>query len=212
MRLLEEFLTAELKLPSPEEKLRYFGNYEKLLLEWNTKINLVSRKTASIETHIMNSIFFLTKYEMKGNERMIDIGTGGGFPGIPLKILYPDLKLTLLDSIKKKTTVLEDICRKLGFNDTEIICGRAEEVSEKEKYKNEFDIVIAKSVSTIANLYKWGKDFLKPDGKMILIKGGNIAEELSNFTKSYSNIKFKELNFTYDPRFTIEDKKIIIIH
>ena len=212
MKLLNEFLIAELKLSSPEEKLSFFNKYEKLLLEWNKKINLISRKTTSTENHILNSIFFLSKYELKGNEKVIDIGTGGGFPGIPLKILYPDLKVTLLDSIKKKTTVVKDICEKLGFSDVDVIWGRAEEISKQEKYKNKFDRVIAKSVSTTANLYKWGKDFLKPGGEMVLIKGGDIAEELNNFTKSYSNIKLKEINFTYDPRFTIENKKIILIY
>ena len=89
MKSLSVFLEKELYITNTNVLISQFEKYEELLLNWNKKLNLVSRKTTSIEEHILNSIFFLTKYKFNGNENIIDIGTGGGFPGIPLKIIYP---------------------------------------------------------------------------------------------------------------------------
>src|SRR5690606_3538736 len=137
MHLLEKFLSEELKIKETDLFLKLFSEYQTLLLEWNYKINLISRKSDSIENHILNSIFFLTKYPLTGKESIVDVGTGGGFPGIPLKILYPELSLTLLDSITKKTMVLEDITQKLGL-DAVILSGRAEEISLKPNFNGNF--------------------------------------------------------------------------
>ncbi|MEZ4821729.1 MAG: RsmG family class I SAM-dependent methyltransferase [Ignavibacteria bacterium] len=114
MNLLKKFLNDELHLDA-EIYIEQFIKYETLLLDWNKKINLISRKSTSIEDHILNSIFFLTRYDISGIRSLVDIGTGGGFPGIPLKILYPDLEMVLLDSIRKKIIVVEDIAEQMNF-------------------------------------------------------------------------------------------------
>jgi len=210
MNLLKKFLSDELHL-NPEIYLSDFMKYEKLLLEWNTKINLVSRKTNSIEDHIVNSIFFLTKFNFENVKSIADIGTGGGFPGIPLKILYPGLKLLLVDSIQKKINVLNDIIEKMELKNTDAVCGRAETVSEEAKYKNKFDCVISKAVAGLDKLYEWGNGFLNDKGTMICIKGGDIEKEITELNKMRYNFKVEVINFDFEKEYGIEDKKIVII-
>ena len=139
MDLLKKFLSDELHL-DPETYIEQFKNYESLLLDWNQKINLISRKSTTIEDHILNSIFFLKNYDISGIRSMADIGTGGGFPGIPLKILFPDMEMLLLDSIKKKMMVVEDIVTQMKFQNVKVVCGRAEEISKELGYRNKYDI------------------------------------------------------------------------
>ena len=210
MNLLKKFLSDELHL-NPDKYLSDFMRYEKLLLEWNTKINLVSRKTDSIEDHILNSIFFLTKFNFENIKSIADIGTGGGFPGIPLKILYPGLKLLLVDSIQKKVNVLNDIIEKMELKNTEAICGRAEIVSEETNYRNKYDCVISKAVADLDKLYDWGNGLLNDKGTMICIKGGDIEKELTELKKLRYNFKVEVVNFDFEKIYGIEDKKIVII-
>jgi 16S rRNA (guanine527-N7)-methyltransferase len=210
MELLEQFLNNELGTAQTADKLQLFTQYEEILLGWNEKINLVSRKTGSIENHILNSIFFLKNYPLTGNEKMIDIGTGGGFPGIPLKILFPELKLTLLDSIQKKTMVLTDIASQMGM-EVEVLTGRAEKLSKNANYKAKFDVVISKAVSTLNNLYTWGHDFLNVSGRMICLKGGVIDTELSELSLK-NRVKTETIEYSFPSEYNIEDKKIVIIN
>jgi 16S rRNA (guanine527-N7)-methyltransferase len=210
MQTLKLFLGKELNIKD-DKIIDKFRNYNKLILEWNSKINLVSRKTTSIESHILNSIFFLTKYSIPQNSRIIDIGTGGGFPGIPLKFLRNDLNITLLDSIQKKINAVTDITFKLGLKEIHSICGRAEDLAEKKEYSKKFDIVIAKSVSSLDNLYSWSIKLVKDKGKMIFIKGGDIKEEISALRNKYKNVNCEIIEFEFDDIYGIEDKKIVII-
>lgn len=194
MNLLAEFLRLYInrEVNCYVEK---FLEYEKILLHWNEKVNLISRKQKGIEKIILDSIFFLNDYKFKGDENIIDIGTGGGFPGIPLKIIYPNLKITLVDSINKKITALKDIVNKLKLQEVNVIRARAEELCKRYEYKFRYDIVISKAVSELVNLYKWGRDFHKTDGEMVCIKGGDIIEELKSFQKKYPNQKFEVRNY-----------------
>lgn len=209
MKLAEQFLIQELGISQPGEITEKFNRYEKLLLEWNEKINLVSRKTGSIENHILNSVFFLKKYPLKGSEKIIDIGTGGGFPGIPLKILYPEIEITLLDSIQKKTMVVSDIADKMNLG-IEVLTGRAEELSGKPNYNGKFDVVISKAVSTLDNLYTWGHNFLNGNGRMICLKGGDLKNELSDLSRK-NTVKTEIIEYAFPSEYNIEDKKIVII-
>jgi|WetSurMetagenome_2_1015567.scaffolds.fasta_scaffold39351_4 16S rRNA (guanine527-N7)-methyltransferase len=210
MELLKEFLREELKIKDGKI-YEDFILYNKLLLDWNSKINLISRNSISIEAQVLNSIFFLTKYSIPENSRIVDVGTGGGFPGIPLKILRRDLKLTLIDSIIKKTNAVKDIFEKLGLKNIEVISGRAETISNEPKHKKGYNIVIAKSVSTLNKLYDWAKSFLKEKGEMIFIKGGDITEELNILRRKNKNILVEVVEYNLESFYRIEDKKIVII-
>jgi 16S rRNA (guanine527-N7)-methyltransferase len=210
MELLKRFLDEELKIKD-KSVFDKFVLYNKLLLEWNSKINLISRNSKSIETQVLNSIFFLTKYYIPENARIVDIGTGGGFPGIPLKILRNDLRILLNDSISKKTNAVKDIVNNLEFKNIDVIYERAETISKENPYTKKFDIVIAKSVATLDKLFDWTKNFLNDNGEMIFIKGGNISEEIGLLKKKKKDIRIEVLEFDFEPVYKIEDKKIITI-
>jgi 16S rRNA (guanine527-N7)-methyltransferase len=209
MQLLKKFLSEELNIPK-EDIYVQFERYNKLLMEWNNKVNLISRQLDSIESIVLNSIFFLTKFDLSKYKTIIDIGTGGGFPGVPLAILFPEKEFTLLDSIRKKINALSDITRKLNLKNAVPLWGRAEEISKFKKHNNKYDLVISKSVSTLSNLFNWGKDFLDKNGIMICIKGGDLKEELDGLL-NIKHISFDVIDFKFRKEYTIEDKKIVII-
>ena len=210
MELLKRFIEIELKKDS-SLFINEFILFEKLLLEWNEKINLISRKSVSAEDHIINSIFFLTKYSFDKVKSVADIGSGGGFPGIPLKILFPEIRITLIDSIKKKVNVQQDITERMNLKKIQALCGRAEELSVQTKYKSKYDIVISKAVSSLDNLYLWGNKFLNSNGEMICIKGGNIEEEISSLIKLKKNLSVEVISFEDLLPYSVEDKKIVVI-
>lgn len=211
MLILEKFLVNELNI-NDENVINKFRRYNELIFDWNSKINLVSRKINSIESLILNSIFFLTKYSIPINSNIIDIGTGGGFPGIPLKILRDDLKITFLDSIHKKVDALENISSELRFKNIEFVCGRAEDIAKQKQFTKKYNIAIAKSVSSLINLYRWSLELIKNTGEMVFIKGGDINEEISELTDKYKRINYRRIDFTYDSSYGIEEKKIIVIN
>ncbi|HMQ68825.1 MAG TPA: 16S rRNA (guanine(527)-N(7))-methyltransferase RsmG [Ignavibacteria bacterium] len=210
MNLLKKFLSEELHI-NPELYIDKFLEFDKLLLDWNTKINLISRKSISIEDHILNSIFFLTKHDLTKVRSLADIGTGGGFPGIPLKILYPEMDLLLLDSIKKKILVVEDIVEQMNLENVKVVCGRAEEVKKDPEFRNKYDAVISKAVAPLSELYEWGKGLINQTGETLCIKGGDITEELSLLNKKKYNFKAEVINFEPDISYGIEDKKLVVI-
>jgi 16S rRNA (guanine527-N7)-methyltransferase len=197
MKQLIKFLREEFSI-SNEKIINDFSLYNELILKWNSKINLISRKQNSIEKNILDSVFFLTKHSLKGDERILDAGTGGGFPGIPLKIIYPDIKLTLLDSTKKKIIAVNDIITKMGLNNTDAVWGRAEEKSKEREFKGKYDVVIALAVSTLENIYKWCNGFLKKEGYIICLKGGDILDELKAAAKFRAKINIEIIEYTFN--------------
>ena len=209
MELLKNFLEEHLLITS-DKVFADFELYNRLLMEWNSKINLISRKNYDIENNVLNSIFFLTKYPLKGNEKIVDIGTGGGFPSIPLKIIYPGLKVTLNDSINKKIKVLNDIIRQMNLIDTETVWGRAEEINSNKEYFRQYDIAISKSVAGLDKLYLWSREFLNRNGRMLAIKGGDISDE-KKLMKKFPSCKIKEIDFEFEEKYNIIDKKLIVI-
>lgn len=210
MKRLVSFLHDELKIKDKNVYAKFI-QYNRLLLEWNSKINLISRSSDSIEAQVLNSIFFLTKYPIPSGAKIIDIGTGGGFPGIPLKILDESLNILMADSILKKTNAVSDLVKNLGLKNTETICGRAETISREMPYIRKFDIVTAKSVATLDKLYSWTRNFLNDNGKMIFIKGGDISDELKALKKKEKNISAEVIEYRFARVYGIEDKKIVVI-
>jgi len=208
MKLLEKFLEEELGITDGGIRNK-FEEYNSLVLGWNSKINLISRKNESIEDIVLNSVFFLKNYDLKFDSEILDIGTGGGFPGIPLKILFSGLRVTLVDSIRKKIIALSDIIGRLNLSDTKAVCGRAEELSDM--FRKRYDYIVSKSVAPLTNLVAWSKELLKDNGEMLCIKGGNLESEISGLKRAYPNVSVGILEHSFDKIYKIDDKKLVII-
>lgn len=175
--------------------------YNDLLLEWNQKINLVSRKKTEIFDLIEDSKLFFGAIDFREGLKVLDLGTGGGIPGIVIKIHHPEINITFVDSIQKKINVVTDIVKKMKLENTEVICSRVEELPEK--YHNSFDYVVARSVAPLQDLAKWSKDLLKPGGKVVTVKGGDIAGEIHAARKL---MYVKKVTSTQ-----IEERKVVVV-
>ncbi len=177
--------------------------FNDLVMEWNTRINLVSRKKSNIYDLIEDSKLFLKHIDFRKELRIMDLGTGGGLPGIVIKIHHPEIHITLIDSIQKKINAVRDITQKLSLENIEIICARAEELAKRPEYRKKFDYIVARSVTTLDDLAKWSKNLLKPGTKLVTIKGADISEELLR-TKRLKYVKNIEI-------FLENERKIVVV-
>jgi 16S rRNA (guanine527-N7)-methyltransferase len=186
----------------PWQTLLNEKEYNDRLLEWNKKINLVSRRKNDIHDLIEDSKLFFEKIDFQKGVKILDLGTGGGIPGIIIKIYHPEIQLTLLDSIQKKINAVKDIIKKMGMKDVEIICSLAEDITKNTKYLNAFDYVAARSVASLQDIAKWSKDLLKPRGKLITVKGGDISGEI---------YKTRRLNYVKNIEVTKKEERLIVV-
>lgn len=167
-----------------DEELGKFYEYMNLLIEWNKKINLtaITEENDVILKHFVDSITVL-KY-IKGGERIIDVGTGAGFPGIPLKIMNSHVEITLVDSLNKRVVFLNDVIDKLNLKNIKAIHGRVEEVSRNKDYRESYDVVVSRAVANMSTLSEYMLPFAKVGGRCICMKGANIQEELQDSKKA----------------------------
>lgn len=158
-----------------------FDKYLAELVEWNKKFNLtaVDSPEEIRVRHFEDSLSILSAVELS-NERVIDIGTGAGFPGIPLKIACPKIRLTLLDSTRKKTEFLKNVVEKLGLEDVEVVWGRAEEINKLPGYFESYDVVLCRAVGKIPLLLDYSIPFLKKDGILISQKQEKVEDEIKD--------------------------------
>ncbi len=166
------------------EKIKQLYDYMKNILKWNEVINLTAIKDENefIMKHFIDSLTIL-KY-INENSKMIDIGTGAGFPGMPVKIVKPNLDITLVDSVNKKINVLKDIAEKMSIQKINIIHSRIEDIANQKEYREQFDYVTSRALSNITTLSEYMLPFLKINGKAICMKGPNFEEELENSKKA----------------------------
>ncbi|MFI3174407.1 MAG: 16S rRNA (guanine(527)-N(7))-methyltransferase RsmG [Bacillota bacterium] len=174
--------TKDMDIPLTEEMLGQFMVYQELLLDWNTRMNLTSitDKKEIVLKHFADSLSplpFLA--ELKENApSVIDVGTGAGFPGIPLKIALPNIELTLLDSLQKRITFLETVCTDLALENVHCIHGRAEEFGKNPEFREGYDFCVSRAVAHLSMLLEYTLPFLKVGGKLIALKGQNFAVEV----------------------------------
>lgn len=173
----EELINNNLKIEVPYEK---FYKYMNELLDWNEKINLtaIKDKKEFIVKHFIDSLTIANFFEE--NKRVIDIGTGAGFPGIPLKLVKNSLNETLVDSVNKKVMVLNDIIEKLQLEKIEALHTRAEDLAKDKKYRECFDYATSRAVSNLTTLVEYLLPFVKIGGKIICMKGPNFEEEITS--------------------------------
>ena len=167
----------EIKLD--DEQLNKFQKYLELLVSWNEKMNLTAitePKEVAVK-HFLDSILLLKVIHPKQEAKVVDIGTGAGFPGIPLKIVRPDLSLTLIDSLNKRLLFLAEVCKELGIS-AEILHIRAEEGGKKPELREKFDVATARAVAAMNLLSEYCVPYVKTGGIFAAMKGPNCAEEL----------------------------------
>lgn len=169
-------LSNKIDVNLTDEQILLFEKYQDLLLDWNEKINLtaITEENDIIIKHFIDSLT-ITKY-VKDNDKVIDVGTGAGFPGIPLKIVNKSINLTLLDSLNKRINYLNDVIINLGMENVETIHARAEELSRNKEYRERYDIVTARAVANLKTLSEYCIPFVKLGGYFICMKGSNIEE------------------------------------
>lgn len=162
------------------EQIEQFNKYMELLLEWNEKINLtaITEKNQIVLKHFIDSLT-ISKY-IKDNSRVIDVGTGAGFPGIPLKIYNNTLNITLLDSLNKRVNFLNEVINNLHLEKIEAIHNRAEDLARNADYREKFDYATSRAVANLSTLVEYLLPFVKLNGNCICMKGPNIDEEIEN--------------------------------
>ena len=169
-----------------ECQIDQFSRLEKLYNHWNAQINVISRKDIDelYLRHVLHSLGIAKVQEFKEGARVLDIGTGGGFPGIPLAILFPKTDFYLIDSIGKKIKVVNEVAASLGLNNV-----KAEHI-RAEKVKGEFDFIVSRAVTNMNDFVKWTRKKVakKQNHKLangiLYLKGGDLTEELNNFPKA----------------------------
>ncbi len=192
-----------------DEQITQFEALQQLYEEWNSKINVISRKDIDYlyERHILHSLAIAKIIEFKPGTQILDIGTGGGFPGIPLAILFPDSNFHLVDSIAKKIKVVNAIAQAINLKNT-----RAEQI-RAEKLKTKYDFVISRAVTSLPVFFNWVKNKIINHSKnelqngIIYLKGGDLNEEIKKFKPA---IKVFSIDQHFDEPF-FETKKIVYL-
>jgi 16S rRNA (guanine527-N7)-methyltransferase len=193
-----------------DAQLELFEKAEALYVDWNSKINLVSRKDTEhlMERHFLHSLSIAKLISFKPGTQVLDVGTGGGFPGIPLAIMFPEVKFHLIDSIGKKIMVVKDIAEKLGLTNVTADQIRAEDV------KGQFDFVVSRAVTQLPEFNRWVKSRIKKKGfndlknGIIYIKGGDVLDEILETEKHYQIL---ELQFVFEEEF-FATKKVVYLY
>ena len=195
-----------------DKKEEQFYNYMKLLLEWNEKINLtaITEQNDIILKHFIDSIT-INKYIEQSNS-IIDIGTGAGFPGIPLKIMNQNKKITLVDSLNKRINFLNEVCKEISLENIQCIHARAEELASDLEYRENYETVVSRAVARINVLIEYMLPFVKIGGLCICMKGPNIDRELEEAKNAIKVLggKIKSVESFFLPDSDIERNVIII--
>ncbi len=209
-------LCNEFGITLDDEKIKKLNLYGNLLLEWNEKINLtaITEPEDVLYKHFYDCILFFKHNNVPQNAKIIDVGTGAGFPGMVLKIVREDLKVTLLDSLNKRITFLKDVIEKCDLQGIEAIHSRAEDGGKNPLYREKYDIACARAVANMPVLMEYCIPFVKVGGRFIAMKGPSAEEEVALCKNAISILKTEKPQIiceklpNNDPRTFVIFKKI----
>lgn len=197
-----------------ELQINQFKQLYDLYVDWNSKINVVSRKDIEslYEKHVLHSLAIAKYVQFENGTKVLDIGTGGGFPGIPLAIMFPNTEFTLCDSIGKKIKVAEEISNAIGLKNTDFVVGRVENLKE------EFHFIVSRAVAPMESLYRWTQDYIDDNcfnaklNGYLLLKGGDLKEEIKDLKRLNAklNVQTADLNSFFEGEF-FETKQLVYI-
>ena len=171
---------SEIGISLTEKQIGQFLRYYELLVEWNEKINLtaITEYHEVLKKHFVDSLSLIKAVDLTKELKLIDVGTGAGFPGLALKIAFPNLKVTLLDSLNKRILFLNHVIEELGLDGVTAIHGRAEDFAGKAEDRESYDLCVSRAVANLSTLSEYCLPFVKLDGYFISYKSEKIEEEM----------------------------------
>lgn len=172
----------ELNIKLTDGQIHQFLDYYEFLIEKNKVMNLtgITEFQEVVEKHFIDSLCLIKAVPQLGKQKMLDLGTGAGFPGIPLKIVFPDLEIVLMDSLNKRIHFLEEVIQRLDLKNISAVHGRAEEMARKGEYRQQFDICVSRAVANLASLAEYCIPFVKIGGCFVSYKSADVDEEAEN--------------------------------
>lgn len=178
--------TMQLGITLSEKQIQQFIRYYELLVEWNSFMNLtaITEYEEVMEKHFVDSLAVVKVCDFHQIKSLIDIGTGAGFPGIPLKIAFPHLEVVLLDSLNKRTKFLNEVINQLGLENIRTIHGRAEDYAKQKEYREQFDVCVSRAVANLSTLSEYCIPYVRNMGEFISYKSGKIEEEVEQSRKA----------------------------
>jgi 16S rRNA (guanine527-N7)-methyltransferase len=211
-QFMEELIERGIRLTETQQE--QFEQYYRQLVEWNEKINLtaITERGQVYLKHFFDSISLSFYVDMNQVETMADIGAGAGFPGIPLKIIYPHIKLTIVDSLNKRIQFLQHTTQLLGLRHVNCVHGRAEEMGRDRQFRDQFDLVTARAVARLNVLSEFCLPFARPNGRFVAMKGMDADEETSEARYAIRELKGEwEGSYSFTLPFELSSRQIIVV-
>ncbi|MDZ7377908.1 MAG: 16S rRNA (guanine(527)-N(7))-methyltransferase RsmG [candidate division KSB1 bacterium] len=171
---------GELHIPLSQAQAELVAAYARLVFSWNRRLNLIARgdEPVFVRRHVGESLAFAANRAIRPGAWVLDMGSGAGLPGIPLKILRPDLHAVLLEAHRRKALFLQEAVEHLGLGDIEVLCARAEYLATHHQWQGRFQLVAARAVAPLPKLWLWAAPLLAQEGELLALKGGDLSREL----------------------------------